>query len=96
MPFYLRHLLILVEHADEMEFGLQQEPQLWLPSLEEFINVWRFKQSNAQRAIALMNPQTFANLQKQNLTMRVIAQDPRRVMVSNLPTSPLPAEHLNK
>ena len=33
--------LTLVAFADEMEFGLEQEPHLALPSVEAFAKAWR-------------------------------------------------------
>ncbi|MDP9109946.1 MAG: glycosyltransferase family 39 protein [Pseudomonadota bacterium] len=79
LPFYLRRTSTLVGQADEMSFGLEQEPALWLPDLTTFIQRW---QSGA-KAVAVMSPDTYAMLQQRHLAMRVIVSDPRRVMVSN-------------
>jgi 4-amino-4-deoxy-L-arabinose transferase-like glycosyltransferase len=83
LPFYLRRTLILVQHADEMAFGLQQEPQLWLPTLDAFIAKWTADHANRKKAVAILHPDIFAKLQKMAVPMRVIAQDPRRVIVTN-------------
>jgi 4-amino-4-deoxy-L-arabinose transferase-like glycosyltransferase len=83
LPFYLRRTLILVEHADEMEFGLQQEPQLWLPKRDEFIAKWTASQVSGSKAIAILSPGIYADFQKRGVPMRVIGQDPRRVIVTN-------------
>jgi 4-amino-4-deoxy-L-arabinose transferase-like glycosyltransferase len=79
LPFYLRHTLILVEHKDELEFGLSQEPQLWLPTLAAFLERWQ----NGPTALAIMPPAKWQELQKQGVVMRVLAEDARRVVVSN-------------
>lgn len=83
LPFYLRRTMVLVGHADEMEFGLKQEPQLWLPTLEAFIEKWQAGSVNGSKAVAIMRPGVFAELQKHSLPMRIIAQDPRRIIVTN-------------
>lgn len=65
--------------ADEMAFGLQQEPELWLPDIEEFLLRWR----TGRKALAILQPDTYTTLQQRGIPMRVLAQDPRRVIVSN-------------
>ena len=79
LPFYLQRTMTLVEHADELEFGLTQEPQLWLPTREAFIDQWL----SGPKAVAITRPEIFAQLQKRNLPMRVVTRDARRVVVTN-------------
>jgi 4-amino-4-deoxy-L-arabinose transferase-like glycosyltransferase len=83
LPFYLRHTTILVEHADEMEFGIKQEPQLWLPTLDDFIAVWNDEHAHGKKAIAILQPDVYPELQKRSLPMHIIAHDPRRIIVTN-------------
>jgi 4-amino-4-deoxy-L-arabinose transferase-like glycosyltransferase len=83
LPFYLRHTLILVQHADEMAFGVQQEPHLWLPTLDAFVDVWKADSAAGKKAIAIVHPNIYPELQKRGLPMRVLGQDPRRVIVTN-------------
>jgi len=83
LPFYLRHTTILVEYADEMEFGVKQEPQLWLPTLDAFIAVWNDAHAHGKKAIAILQPDVYPELQKRGLPMHVIAQDPRRIIVTD-------------
>lgn len=83
LPFYLRHTSILVEHPDELEFGLEQEPQLWIPERAEFVRQWRQHVASDVAAVAIMRPDIYAALQQQGVPMRVIARDPRRVIVSS-------------
>lgn len=78
MPFYLQRTFTLVKHADEMEFGVQQEPQKWLPDLDSFKTRWLTDVS----PIAMMPPATFDTLVQEELPMVVIARDQRRVFVS--------------
>ena len=79
LPFYLRRTMTLVAHADELEFGLQQEPNLWLPTREAFLERWR----NGPKAIAVTRPEIFDQLQLQGVPMRVIGHDPRRIVITN-------------
>jgi hypothetical protein len=79
LPFYLRHRVVMVEETDELAFGTQQEPQKWLPKLATFETAW----TSGPRAMAVMTPATFAQLQNQQLPMTLVAQDARRVVVAN-------------
>jgi 4-amino-4-deoxy-L-arabinose transferase-like glycosyltransferase len=83
LPFYLRHTFILVEHADEMEFGLEQQPELWIPKRVEFVNKWTLDHDEGRKDIAIMSRDDFTALLEAKVPMRVIAQDPRRVIVTN-------------
>ena len=85
LPFYLRHTTILVEHPDELEFGLEQEPQLWLPKRDDFIRTWRDYQARGMAAMAIIQPEIYTDLLKQGVIMRIVTQDPRRVIVSSTP-----------
>jgi 4-amino-4-deoxy-L-arabinose transferase-like glycosyltransferase len=79
LPFYLRRTMTLVEHADELAFGLQQEPELWLPTMQAFLQQWATK----TKAIAITRHEIFAELEKQGIPMRIIAQDSRRIVITN-------------
>ncbi|MFI4940267.1 MAG: glycosyltransferase family 39 protein [Burkholderiales bacterium] len=80
LPFYLRRTMTTVgETNDELDFGLKQEPNLGIPTREEFIVRWR----TGQKALAIMRPETYADFQKRGVPMRVVARDARRVVVAN-------------
>ncbi len=83
LPFYLRHTMILVEHPDEMEFGLQHEPQLWIPKRDDFVQQWLAHQKTGITAMAILRPDIYRTFSGQGLPMRVLSQDPRRVIVSS-------------
>jgi 4-amino-4-deoxy-L-arabinose transferase-like glycosyltransferase len=83
LPFYLRRTMILVANADEMAFGLEQQPQLWVPQREAFIAKWTADHAAGKKALAILRPDIFSELQKISVPMRVIAQDPRRIIVTN-------------
>jgi len=77
LPFYLKRTVTLVDYQDEMAFGIQQEPDKWLPDYAAFEAAWR----KAPYALAIMAPDTFNGLQTKGLPMREIARDTRRVVV---------------
>jgi 4-amino-4-deoxy-L-arabinose transferase-like glycosyltransferase len=83
LPFYLQRTTILVEHADEMAFGLTQEPHLWIPELATFITTWNADHVAGKKSIAIIRPAIFKELQAQGLPMRILGEDPRRVIVTN-------------
>jgi len=79
LPFYLGYRLTMVEYADELAFGVSQEPERWLPSLAQFVDRWQ----HGPRALAIMAPVTFNELRAQGLPMTEVARDTRRVVVAN-------------
>jgi 4-amino-4-deoxy-L-arabinose transferase-like glycosyltransferase len=77
IPFYLRRTCTLVGYRGELDFGLGQEPQRWLPDLQHFAARW---QSDAD-AVAVIRPESYAQLQRMGLPMRVIYTAPNLVAV---------------
>jgi 4-amino-4-deoxy-L-arabinose transferase-like glycosyltransferase len=87
VPFYLGKTMTMVEFLDELKFGAQQEPELWLPTLDAFIERWKVDQT----AYALMVPEQYTELQKLNVPMQEVGRDSRRVIVkhsNSLSTTP--------
>jgi 4-amino-4-deoxy-L-arabinose transferase-like glycosyltransferase len=79
VPFYLGRTMTMVEFPDELEFGVKQEPELWLPTLDAFIERWK----EDQTAYALMAPEQYVTLQKLNVPMQEVGRDSRRVIVKH-------------
>lgn len=87
LPFYLRHPLVMVGGADELEFGTRMEPQRWIADLDRFADAWR----DGKPALAVMSDDTYRELSGR-LTMHVVARDWRRVVVANFdPAKAVPA-----
>ncbi|WP_374516782.1 glycosyltransferase family 39 protein [Undibacterium squillarum] len=82
MPFYLERTMTLVEFPDEMQFGLSIEPQLWIPELEEFVRRWQAHVQNNEAAVAVVRRDIYDEFQKRGLPMRVIGDDPKRMIIS--------------
>ncbi|MGH8865859.1 MAG: hypothetical protein ACREVZ_14645, partial [Burkholderiales bacterium] len=75
--FYIKRTVTLVAFQGEMAYGLEHEPRLWLPDIPSFEHAWRGERS----ALAIMEPQTYAELEKNGLPMQIVARDLRRVVV---------------
>ncbi|WMW82486.1 glycosyltransferase family 39 protein [Undibacterium cyanobacteriorum] len=82
LPFYLRRTTILVEHPDEMQFGLSIQPELWIPKRSDFILKWRAMAEQNKSAVAFLSPAVYQDLQAQAVPMRVIGEDPKRVIIA--------------
>jgi len=78
LPFYIQRTVTLVDYGDELEFGLQQEPQLEIPTMSEFEARWRHN----VKALAIMGPDVYRELTGHALPMRLLYADARRVIVS--------------
>jgi 4-amino-4-deoxy-L-arabinose transferase-like glycosyltransferase len=78
LPFYLGRTMTLVDTRGELDFGLALEPQKTLSSLAAFAPRWR-RESDA---LAVMEPDTYALLERQGLPMVVRASVPGRLIVS--------------
>jgi 4-amino-4-deoxy-L-arabinose transferase-like glycosyltransferase len=77
LPFYLKRPMTLVGSAEEMAFGLAQEPELWIGNPLDFEPRWRSEAG----AVAIMRPMYFEMFEKHGLPMRVVARDANRVVV---------------
>jgi hypothetical protein len=76
--------MVMVEHAEDgMVLGLQKEPRLWIPKREDFVREWLAQRAAGSKAIAILQPDIYAQLKKEDLPMRVVRQDARRVIVAN-------------
>jgi 4-amino-4-deoxy-L-arabinose transferase-like glycosyltransferase len=84
MTFYLRRPVTLVAYWDEFTFGLRQQPELSIPTLEAFVVRWNAHTAQGQQAMAIVGLETFDVLKAQGFTMRVVAEDSRRVVITNL------------
>jgi hypothetical protein len=77
LPFYLKRQLTLVNYRGELDFGLSQQPELAIDTVEEFVRVWR----NETNAIAVMPPALYKDLLSQELPMQLIAEQRKLVVV---------------
>lgn len=77
LPFYLRRTVTLVDFGDEFSYGIKQQPELVIDSLDKFRNRWR-KDADA---LALMQPKLYEQLRGEGFPMQLLVNDERRVVV---------------
>ncbi len=77
LPFYWRHTCTLVGWRGELDFGLQQQPQLALADLDAFAQQWRASTD----ALAILRPRDYDALAALGLPMRVIYTAPSYMAV---------------
>jgi hypothetical protein len=77
-PFYLQRPVVLVGYRDEFDFGLTQDPERGIATLQQFAEVWL----PLSRGFAIMRPSTRDRLSELGVPMREIARFPERVIIS--------------
>jgi 4-amino-4-deoxy-L-arabinose transferase-like glycosyltransferase len=83
LTFYLRRTVVLVDYLDEFSFGLQQQPELAIPTVPEFVAQWRRDAAAGVRDVAIMRADIFNDLKQKGVPMRVVAADSRRTVIAN-------------
>jgi 4-amino-4-deoxy-L-arabinose transferase-like glycosyltransferase len=78
VPFYLGRATRVVEYRAELSLGIDAEPQKQIPALEAWIAEWQ----GLAKGYALMDRDLEPQLRAQNVPMRVLARDARRMVVS--------------
>lgn len=68
----------MVQHTDELSFGAQVEPDRWVPTVDDWVALWK----RERYAMALLPPALYQKLVADGLPMVVIAHDLRRVVVA--------------
>jgi 4-amino-4-deoxy-L-arabinose transferase-like glycosyltransferase len=77
IPFYLKRPCTLVGYRGELDFGLRQEPERWIPDLGQFAVRWQ----GETQALALIRAESYPELRRMGLPMRVIYTAPSLVAV---------------
>ena len=77
LQFYLKRTTTMVVYKDELGFGIEQEPQKFIPDLAGFERAW----NAAPVAWALMSPDTWKEFSEKGLPMTEVIRDTRRVIV---------------
>ncbi len=78
LPFYLKRTFTLVDYQDEMDFGIKQEPERWIASVDELAKRW----SKQTQAYAIVPTQDLLILQQQGMAMNEIYRDEQYIVVS--------------
>ena len=78
LPFYLKRTFTLVDYQDEMAFGIEMEPERWIPSADQLARRW----STQAEAYAIVPAPLLYILQQQGMAMKEIYRDEQYVVVS--------------
>ena len=78
LPFYLKRPVTLVQYIDEFALGLAAEPEKGIRTVEE----WKARWLELDRGYAIMTPANYQRFAREQVPMRELARDPRRVIVS--------------
>ena len=78
LPFYLKRTFTLVDFQDEMAFGIEMEPERWIPTAEQLAKRW----STQAEAYAIVPTPLLNILQQQGMAMKEIYRDEQYVVVS--------------
>jgi hypothetical protein len=84
LTFYLQRTVTLVDYRDEFTFGLKQQPELAIPTVEGFVAQWTRDAQAGVRSLAVIRADIYASLLQRGVPMRVIAQDSRRIVIANI------------
>ena len=77
LDYYLGRTVTLVQFRDEMDVGLQQEPNLAIPTIEEWMDVWK----QQPYALAQVEKGVYEQLRAHGFPMELIASDHRRYFI---------------
>jgi 4-amino-4-deoxy-L-arabinose transferase-like glycosyltransferase len=77
LPFYIKRTFTLVQYQDEMDFGIKQEPEKWVPDLATFAERWK----NDKEALAIVETRHYPKVQQFKLPMTEIFHDQQYVVV---------------
>jgi hypothetical protein len=83
LTFYLKRTVTLVDYWDEFTFGLQQQPELSIPTVDGFVRTWTADAAAGVTDVAIIRDDIFAKLSLQQVPMRVMSADARRIVISN-------------
>jgi len=84
MTFYLKRTVVLVDYWDEFTFGLRQQPELAIPTIEGFVEKWQQHSAAQVKAVAIVSYEAYEALKTKGITMRVVTEDSRRMVITNL------------
>lgn len=79
LPFYLQRTGRLVQFQGELQFGIEQQPELWIADLRQFARAWAL----APHALGVVNPAVFDDLEAAAGRVRILFRDRRAVIIAH-------------
>lgn len=83
LTFYIGRPVRLVAYHDEFTFGLRRQPQLGIPTFDQFLAQWHADAAAGRRALAITHAKTVEYLKYRGAPVRVVAADSRRTIIAN-------------
>ena len=77
LPFYLKQPVYLAMTKSELQLGIEQEPEKWIPDWPAFQAKWEAE----EQAVAVMRRDDFPSYLNQGLSGRVVYRDTRQLAV---------------
>lgn len=78
LQFYLQRSTTMVVYKDELSFGIEHEPEKFIPDFAQFEKTWIAQ----HEALALMSLDAYDMFRAKGLPMRLVARDTRRIIVA--------------
>ena len=85
-PFYIQHPTIMVDMQDELEFGINQEPDTWAPKVSDFAVRWQ----NDSAPVVVVPLQYLDEIAALKLPMAEVGRDTRRAVFVKPTHNPAP------
>ncbi|WP_296947556.1 glycosyltransferase family 39 protein [uncultured Massilia sp.] len=82
LTFYLGRTVTLVDYEDEFAFGLAQQPELAMPTLDAFAARWTRDARAGIPGVAIIRPDLVGKLRARGVPLRVVAADARRSVIA--------------
>ena len=78
LNYYLKRKITVVAYKGNMEFGIGREPGDWIEYEADFMPLWLA----SNQALAILEQKTYTQWLQKHVPMKVIYQDPRRIVVA--------------
>ncbi len=78
VPYYLGRTTRLVAFRNELSLGIDAEPEKQIPTTAAWVSEWR----DLAQGYAVLAPELHERFAAEGIPMRMLARDPRRVVVS--------------
>jgi 4-amino-4-deoxy-L-arabinose transferase-like glycosyltransferase len=96
MTFYMGHTVIPVEYTGELEFGLSQEPDRAIATLEEFYKRWMLTCGSGQQQYAIVRPDLYEVLKSRSLPMTLRGSGDEMMLIASACDANLDVNHKGK
>ena len=75
--FYLNRPVTLVQYLGELEMGIEQEPEKYIETLDEFVQKWQ----SLDQAALIIKVRTYREFKLESLPGKIVYQGPKRMVI---------------